>query len=76
MVCIIALVGDRCFSLKAVDEIMGKSDIVALSGAGDQTDWQPERIASGVDLRAQTAPRPAQTLGICPPFILRAPAAC
>lgn len=33
---VIAVVGDRGTSLKAIDEIMGKGDIVALSGAGDQ----------------------------------------
>lgn len=38
LVGVIALVGDRGASLEAIDKIMGKGDVVALSGAGDQAD--------------------------------------
>jgi hypothetical protein len=55
---------------------MREGDVVALPGRPDQTDRIAQRIASGVDFGAQPAPRPAQALGICPPFSLRAPAAC
>lgn len=76
MIGIIALVGDGRARSDAVDKIMREGDVVALPGRPDQTDRIAQRIASGVDFGAQPAPRPAQALGICPPFSLRAPAAC
>lgn len=76
MVGVIALVGQRGLGLKALDEIVGEGDIVALARRADQADRIAERVAGGVDLGAQAAQRPAQALGIRPPFSLRAPAAC
>ena len=55
---------------------MRKGDVVAVPWTGDQPDRIAERIADGVDFRAQPAARPAQAQGIRPPFCLRAPAAC
>jgi hypothetical protein len=49
---------------------------VALSGRADQPNRIAERIAGGVDFGAQAAARPAQALGMRPPFCRRAPAAC
>jgi hypothetical protein len=76
MVGVIALVGNGASRLEAVDQFMREGDVVALSGARDQADRIAERIACSMDLGAQAAARPAQALGIRPPFDRRAPAAC
>lgn len=76
MVGVVALVGDCRFGLDAVDQVMGKGDVVALAGRGDQADGKAQRLGGGMDLGAQAAARPAQALGIRPPLTLRAPAAC
>ena len=76
MVGVIALVGNGRAGVEAVDKIMGKGNVVALAGSADQTDRIAKRIAGGMDFGAQATPRPAQALGIRPPFSLRAPAAC
>ena len=76
MIGIIALVGQRGLSRKALDEIMGEGDVVALTWRADQADRIAVGVAGGVDLGAQATTRPAQPLGIRPPFSLRAPAAC
>jgi hypothetical protein len=52
MIGVVAFVGDRGDGGEAVKKIMGKSDIVALSRAGDQADRIAERIAGGVDFCA------------------------
>jgi hypothetical protein len=75
MVGIVALVGDGGACGDAVDKIVHEGDVIALPGSTDQTNRIAEGIASGVDVGAQPAPRPAQALGIRPPFALRAPAA-
>jgi hypothetical protein len=76
MVGVIALVGDGRARGDAVDKIMREGDVIALARGADQSDRIAKRIAGGVDFSAQPAARPAQALGICPPFALRAPAAC
>ena len=76
MVSVVAFVGDRGVGLETVDKIMRKRDVVTLARTGQQPHRVAERIASGVDLGAQSAARPAQALGIRPPFERRAPAAC
>ena len=76
MVGIIALVGNGRAGIEAVDESVRKGNVVALPWSTDQADRIAEGIAGGMDLGAQPAPRPAQALGIRPPFSLRAPAAC
>ena len=43
---VVALVGDRGPSIEAIDEIMSKSDVVALSGAGDEADRIADCIAN------------------------------
>jgi hypothetical protein len=55
---------------------MCEGDVIALPGRANQADRIAETITSSMDFGAQTAPRPAQALGIRPPFALRAPAAC
>ena len=67
MIGIISLVGDSGFGVDAVDQVVGKGDVVALAGRTDQADGQAKRLGGGVDFGAQAAARPAQTLGICPP---------
>lgn len=76
MIGIIAFVGKSSPGFEAIDEVMGKGDVVVLSGRADQSDWKAERFCRSMDLRAQAAARPTQALGIRPPFSLRAPAAC
>lgn len=76
MISVIAHVGQQGIGIDAFDEIMGKGDIVALSGRADQAERKAERVCGGVDFGAQPAARPAQALGIRPPLTLRAPAAC
>lgn len=76
MIGIIPLVGKGGIGLEALDEVMGKSDVAAVSGRDDQPDWKAERFRRGMDSRAQSAARPTQALGIRPPFTLPAPAAC
>jgi len=76
MIGVIAFVSNRAFCLEAVDKFMRIGDVVALPWACDQANRKPECIACGMDFGAQTAARPAQALGIRPPFDRRAPAAC
>jgi hypothetical protein len=75
MVGIIAFIGEEGLGFEPLDEVVGESDVVALAGRADQPDRQSEGVGGGVDLGGQSAPRPAQALGIRPPFSLRAPAA-
>jgi hypothetical protein len=53
---VVALVGDRDVGDEALDELVGESDVVALTWRAEQAHRVAERIASGVDFRAQ-APR-------------------
>ena len=76
MLSVIALVSEDGLRFEAVDEVVCQSDVIALSRRSDQADWKAQRLTSGMDLRAQSAARPTQALGIRPPFSLRAPAAC
>lgn len=76
MIGVIAFVGNYALCLEAVDEFLRTGDIVALPWACDQANRKSECIACGVNFGAQAAARPAQTLGIRPPFERRAPAAC
>lgn len=76
MVGIVAFVSDGGIGIDTVNEVMGKGDVVALSGRADQAYRKAERFGCGMDLGAQATARPAKALGIRPPLILRAPAAC
>jgi hypothetical protein len=76
MIGIVAFVGDRGAGVEAIDEIMREGDVVALAWRSDQPDRIAEGVVGGVNFCAQAAARPAQALGIRPPFSLRAPAAC
>ena len=60
---------------KAIDQFVGSRHVVFLPRPGNQPHRAAGRIAGRMNLRAQPAPRPAQTLGIRPPLALRAPAA-
>lgn len=63
---IVAFVGKNGSSLKAVDKIMSKGDVVALSRTGNQADREAKRFRCSMDFRRQSTPRPTQTLGIRP----------
>jgi len=76
MIGVVALVGDRDVCSEAVDQFMRKGDVVALPRRSNQAHRVAERVASGVDFRAQAATGAAKALGIRPPFCRRAPAAC
>ena len=76
MVGIVTLVGDDGTRFETLDQIMGQGDVVALARRTDQADGKTQSITCGMDLGTQAATRPAQALGIRPPLILRAPAAC
>ena len=76
MIRIVTFVGDRGIGGETVDQLMGKSDVVALSRRPDQTDRKTKSFGGSMDFGAQAATRPAKTLGIRPPLTLRAPAAC
>ena len=76
MVGIISLIGQQGLSFDLVNEIMSKSNAVALARCAKQTDGKSERITCRVDFGAQSAARAAKALGIRPPLTLRAPAAC
>ena len=76
MIGVVALVGDRDVCGEAVDQVVREGDVVALPWRADQAHRIAERIASGVDFRAQAPARPAKALGIRPPFCRLAPAAC
>jgi hypothetical protein len=73
---IVSFVADGGIGVEAIDQVMSEGDIVALAGRANQADRKAERLGGGVNLGAQAAARPAQTLGIRPPLTLRAPAAC
>ena len=73
---VLTLIGDGGIRDEAFDQIMREGDVVALAWRTDQPNRIAKRIASSVDFRAQSAARPAQPLGIGPPFSVRAPAAC
>lgn len=68
MIGIIALVGNSSLGLEAIDEVMGKGNVIALPWRADQSDGKAERFCCGMDLGAQTAARLTQALGIRPPF--------
>lgn len=76
MIDIVSLVGEGRAGVDAIDQIMGKRDVVSLSGRGDQANGKTKGLGGGMDFSAQAAARPAQALGIRPPLTLRAPAAC
>jgi hypothetical protein len=76
MIGVVAFVGDRSICDEAFDQIMRKGDVVALPRRTDQAYWIAERVAGGMDFRAQAAAGAAKTLGIRAPLFRRAPAAC
>jgi len=76
MIGVIALVGDEGAGLEALDQFMGLCDIVALAWPEQQTDGIAKCVGRGVDFGTQATAGSPQTLGIRPPFAIRAPAAC
>jgi hypothetical protein len=74
MVNIITLVRECYGRLEAVNEIMREGDVVALAGTGEEADGVAHSVSGRMDFCAQSAARLAQTLGVHPPFSLRAQA--
>lgn len=52
MIRIVTFVGDLGIGGETVDQFMGKSDVVALSGRPDQTDRKAESFGGGMDFGA------------------------
>src|SRR5690606_30547738 len=73
---VVSLVVDGGIGIEAVDQVMGKGDVVALSGRADHVYGKAKGFGGGMDLGAQASARPAQTLGLRLPSTLRATAAC
>ena len=65
----VAFVGDRDVGGEAVNQLVRQGDAVALAGRADQAHWVAERVAGGVDFRAQAPARPPKALGIRPPHM-------
>ena len=77
MVSVVTLVGEKSLGFdRTFDKFVRKGDVVTLARSRDQSDGKTESFCRGMDFRAQSAARPAKTLGIRPPFFLLAPAAC
>ena len=76
MIRVIALVGQKSLGFYAFYKFVRQGDVVTLARRRDQSDGKTEGFGRDMDFRAQSAARPAKTLGISPPFSLRAPAAC
>jgi transposase InsO family protein len=60
--------GDRGVCDEAVDEIVGKGDVVALPRRADQAHRIAQGVARGMDFRAQATAGAAKALGIRPLF--------
>jgi hypothetical protein len=73
---VVGLVGEDGGRLEAVDEGGGLDHVAAVARREDQADRQSERVDAGVDLGPEPAARAAKALGLRPPFLRAAPAAC
>ncbi len=73
---VVAFITDCCFCFETVNEFIGARHVMLLAGTANQPDRIAKCITCRVDLGAQAAARPAQTLGMRPPLTLRTPAAC
>jgi hypothetical protein len=76
MVGVVGLVGDDGGGLETVEERGGLDDVASVAGCQDEADWKAEGVDAGVDLGSEAAPRAAKTLGLRPPLLRAAPAAC
>ena len=76
MISVIALVSDDRVWFEAFDQVVRLGDVIALAWAEYKSDRVSKRVGRSVDFGAQTAAASPQTLGIRPPFAMRAPAAC
>jgi hypothetical protein len=55
MIGVISLVGDHCFGLEPLNQLVRLGDVVALTWAEQQADRIAERIGGGMDLGTQAA---------------------
>ena len=76
LVGIVGLVGQDVLGFEALDQLAGSDQVVFLARTAQKARWLAACVGGDVDLGAQAAARAAQTLGIRPPFLRRAPAAC
>ena len=76
MIGVIAFIGDGGCGDNPFDKFVRMGDIVFLSGTADQPDGIAQGITRGMDFGAQTPAGAAKALGMRPPFLRRAPAAC
>ena len=76
MISLVTFVGEKSLGFDPVDKFVRQGDVVSLARSRNQSDGKTEGLCRGMDFRAQSAARRAKTLGIRPPFSLRAPAAC
>ena len=65
---IISFVGNGDLGVDAIDQIVGEDNVIALAGRADQSQRKAKGLGGGMDLGAQSAARPAQTLGMRPPL--------
>ena len=72
LVAIVALVGEHLFRDEPLQQRCGLSDVVRLTGRQQKLHGVAESIASRMDLRSESATRPAKLLV---PAFFRAPAA-
>lgn len=73
---VLGAVGQDMAGRQAFDQVFGAADVVFLTRPADQAHGIAQAVGGGMDLGAQSAAGATQTLGIRPPFLRRAPAAC
>lgn len=70
MISVVSFVGKKSLGFDPLDKFIRQGNVVARPRSRDQSDWEPEGFWRGMNFRAQSAARPAKTLGISPPFFL------
>lgn len=76
MFSVIGSVGDDGLAGDVLDQGRGIQNITAMTRAGDQADGITEAVGCRVEFGAKASFGPTKTLGIRPPFSVRAPLAC
>ena len=76
VICIIGGVSDDEVAGHTFDEVSPIKNLASLAGGCDEAGRMTMIVGCGMNFGCQAATGAAQTLGIRPPFSLRAPAAC
>ena len=76
MLGIICAISDDEAAGKAIDQCGTVDHLAAMAGACNQPGRIAERIGDDMQLGGQATPGAAKALGIRPPFLVGAPAAC